>query len=304
MFIPNLKSAMQLLVLTVTVTGVWKASNPAAAASQKEEKRAREHELKRRLAATTTVQFVDVPLQQVVKDFQTLSGIHIILDRQALKRLGLNDQQPISLHAQNLSLKTVLRLTLAGVHGDLVAVINDGVLLVTDRQPEKAPVPAPKPLPNANRKPKVQLSIGLETKIYALKNGVKSCIVQSHLTTGEDKPASNTLGQQVPTEGKNGLLLFENDGLTLKIIVNIRKNGKVTLDVLFEKQQVMKKGTGQLIQGTFAHLIQTTNPGDWVTVEDRETSGKVRHVAEVRVTQIIAIEPKIRVLFSIEKKRR
>ena len=83
---------------------------------------------------TTTMEFIETPLSDVVDYLKDLHKIEIQLDSKALEDAGSGSDTPITKNLKGISLRSALRLMLGGL--DLTYVIKDEVLLITT--PEKA----------------------------------------------------------------------------------------------------------------------------------------------------------------------
>jgi hypothetical protein len=86
-------------------------------------------EIEKRLTTSMSVRFQNTPLAMVCRDLQYLTGINIVLDKEALKEASIGLDQPLSLTAENVSAKSVLNLLLKQVN--LTYQIKDNVLWIT-----------------------------------------------------------------------------------------------------------------------------------------------------------------------------
>jgi uncharacterized membrane protein YgcG len=78
--------------------------------------------------------FVDVPLEEVVNTLQEDYGIPVQIDGPALEAIGLDSTEPITANLHNISLRSALRLMLKNLQ--LTYIIQDEVLMITT--PEEA----------------------------------------------------------------------------------------------------------------------------------------------------------------------
>lgn len=83
---------------------------------------------------TTTVQFVDEPLSDVIEFWKDYHKIEIQIDTKALEDVNLGPDTPVSKQLDGISLRSALRLLLGDL--DLTYVIRDEVLMITT--PEEA----------------------------------------------------------------------------------------------------------------------------------------------------------------------
>lgn len=93
-----------------------------------------EERISKALDETTSMEFVETPLSDVVDYLKDLHKIEIQLDTRALEDAGAGSDTPITKNLKGISLRSALRLLLGGL--DLTYVIKDEVLLITT--PEKA----------------------------------------------------------------------------------------------------------------------------------------------------------------------
>ena len=81
------------------------------------------------LADTTTMEFIETPLEDVVAYLKDLHGIEIQIDARALDEVGLGTDAPVTQNLKGISLRSALRLLLREF--DLTFVIQDEVLLIS-----------------------------------------------------------------------------------------------------------------------------------------------------------------------------
>jgi hypothetical protein len=87
------------------------------------------HEALRSRLKSTGLDFVDVPLEEVVALLQNDYDIPVLLDTPALDEIGLGPEQPVTIKLQNISLQSALRLMLKRLQ--LTYIIQDEVLVIT-----------------------------------------------------------------------------------------------------------------------------------------------------------------------------
>ncbi|MDP1562186.1 MAG: STN domain-containing protein [Pirellulaceae bacterium] len=85
--------------------------------------------LRDKLASPVSVEYKDMPLEEVVRDLASQSGTDLRLDRPALRQLRVRDRQPVTLQIRQQPLKTVLDYLLPQI--GLGWRIRDGVLWIT-----------------------------------------------------------------------------------------------------------------------------------------------------------------------------
>ncbi len=81
------------------------------------------------LGESTSLQFLDQPLGDVVAFLEDRHKIEIQLDRAALDTAGVNTDTPVTIDVEGISLRSALNLMLKSI--DLTYCVRDGVLLVT-----------------------------------------------------------------------------------------------------------------------------------------------------------------------------
>jgi type II secretory pathway component GspD/PulD (secretin) len=90
---------------------------------------AKDKEIQSKLLKPVQVNFHNVPLRQAVDDLRSMTGMNIHLETQSLAAEAINAEQPVSLKADNVSLKSALKVLLDQAH--LTYVIQDEMLKVT-----------------------------------------------------------------------------------------------------------------------------------------------------------------------------
>jgi hypothetical protein len=92
-----------------------------------------EHALRGPLSANG-MDYVDVPLEEVVNLLQEEYGIPIKINVAALEGIGLDPSEPVTIQVHNVSLRSALRLMLHSLN--LTYIVQDEVLMITT--PEEA----------------------------------------------------------------------------------------------------------------------------------------------------------------------
>jgi hypothetical protein len=92
----------------------------------------KERDIERRLKQPISVNFKDTPLRDVVANLRDLTGINIVIDQAALDENDLNDQLPVTIRLDRVSVKSALKLILHTPH--LEYTIRDEVLLITNEE--------------------------------------------------------------------------------------------------------------------------------------------------------------------------
>lgn len=97
-----------------------------------------ERAIESRLSTPITLNFKDMPLKQVIADLQTLSGVNVVPDTDALQKSSVSLDQRLTLMVENISLKSALNLLLKQVQ--LTYVIKNEVLNITTESEAKGRV--------------------------------------------------------------------------------------------------------------------------------------------------------------------
>lgn len=84
------------------------------------------------MSDTTSVRFLETPLQEVVSEISKAHEIPIVIDNRALEEIGLSRSEPVSLALHNVSLRSTLRLLLRSL--DLAFITKDQVLQITSKE--------------------------------------------------------------------------------------------------------------------------------------------------------------------------
>ncbi len=94
----------------------------------------REREIYRKLDApiSSSMDFKDTPMQQVLDDLRVTTGVNIIVDDPALHEAGIVLTQPVTMRLEGVALKSALNLLLHQVH--LTYVVQDEVLNITTEE--------------------------------------------------------------------------------------------------------------------------------------------------------------------------
>ena len=80
------------------------------------------------LKSPADLDFLQVPLSEVVEDLKDVHGVEIALDRWALAEMGIPADVPITVHLKGISLKSALKHMLRPL--DLTIVVDDEIDLV------------------------------------------------------------------------------------------------------------------------------------------------------------------------------
>jgi len=88
-----------------------------------------ERKIRDQLAAKTTFEFIETPLQDVIDYLKDLHGIEIQLDRKALDGVGIGTDTPVTANLKGVSLENGLQKVLAKMK--LSYIVTDEVLLIT-----------------------------------------------------------------------------------------------------------------------------------------------------------------------------
>lgn len=113
------------------------AANPSFCQCVGEAESAAVEKIERALRAplhSTGLDFVEIPLREVVTSLQDDYGISIKLDHTGIEEIGLSRDEKVSANLHNVSLRSALRLMLKDLQ--LTYVIQDEVLMITT--PQKA----------------------------------------------------------------------------------------------------------------------------------------------------------------------
>ncbi|MCA9177615.1 MAG: hypothetical protein KDB14_24180 [Planctomycetales bacterium] len=94
--------------------------------------RAIEQDLRKRLLQVVSVEYVDLPLEDVVAELQKSVAAPILLDRRALEDAVINADKPITFTSEGLPLNLVLKSMLR--EHDLAHLVRDEVILITTRE--------------------------------------------------------------------------------------------------------------------------------------------------------------------------
>ena len=95
-------------------------------------KSAQERNIERKLTAPVSLSFANAPLRQVIEDIRGDQAINIFVDEPALAEKGISLESPVTMHLDNIALKSGLKLLLDLVH--LRYVITDDVLKITTEE--------------------------------------------------------------------------------------------------------------------------------------------------------------------------
>ncbi|MCH8150458.1 MAG: hypothetical protein IH987_21175 [Planctomycetes bacterium] len=95
-----------------------------------------EERIRRALGQTTMIDFIEVPLRDVVDYLADLHKIPIVIDARALDTVGMGTDTPITRRLQGISLRSALRILLRDL--ELTYVIRDEVLQITTQEEANA----------------------------------------------------------------------------------------------------------------------------------------------------------------------
>ena len=88
-----------------------------------------ERKIKKALDRTTTLEYIDTPLNDVINSLQEDLGINIRLDTTAIDEAGIQTDTPVTVNLTGITLRSGLRLMLGDL--ELTYIIKDEVLLIT-----------------------------------------------------------------------------------------------------------------------------------------------------------------------------
>ncbi|WP_372723598.1 hypothetical protein [Novipirellula sp.] len=88
-----------------------------------------EQQLRRKLSEKTSIHVDAVPLSEFLHLLSEKTNTPMVLDTRAIEEIGLSPQQPIHVSLQNVSLRTVLKISLRQL--DLTYMIKDEVIQIT-----------------------------------------------------------------------------------------------------------------------------------------------------------------------------
>ncbi len=98
------------------------------------------NESEQRINATlgdeTTHTFVELPLEDAIRQLSEAHGIPIVVDRRALEEIGLSADVPVTIDLKNVTLRSFLRLMLREL--DLTYMIKDEVMQITTDEAAEA----------------------------------------------------------------------------------------------------------------------------------------------------------------------
>jgi type II secretory pathway component GspD/PulD (secretin)/tetratricopeptide (TPR) repeat protein len=94
-----------------------------------------EKQIERSLNSPVTLNFKETPLDQVIQDLRGYQNINIFVDEKALKEEGVPMDKLVSMHLEQLKLKSALNLMLGQMN--LTYVVEDDVLKITTKEHAK-----------------------------------------------------------------------------------------------------------------------------------------------------------------------
>jgi hypothetical protein len=81
------------------------------------------------LSSSTELEFIEVPLEDLVEFLKDYHKIEVVIDKKALNDVGIESDHPVTCNLKGISLRSALRLILGQM--DLTYTIRDEVLLIT-----------------------------------------------------------------------------------------------------------------------------------------------------------------------------
>ena len=80
--------------------------------------------------------FAETPLKEVYSYLSDVLNVDILLDKTSLSELGVDGESPVTLQISKseVSVRTILELSLRQIHPSLVATPKDGLLLITSEE--------------------------------------------------------------------------------------------------------------------------------------------------------------------------
>ncbi len=91
----------------------------------------REIKVRKKLFDPVTLQFVEVPLSDVLDFLRDFTELQITVEKDVLNRMGFDESVPVSIHVQSATLRSSLRLLLDQIQ--LSYLIENGSLVITSR---------------------------------------------------------------------------------------------------------------------------------------------------------------------------
>ncbi|HEY7307799.1 MAG TPA: hypothetical protein VH643_00425 [Gemmataceae bacterium] len=92
-------------------------------------KTSEEKNIERKLTSPVSLNVINQPLRSVFDDLRATQGVNIYVDEPALAEKGINQDLPVTIKLEQISLKSALNLLLHSVH--LTYVVGDDVLKIT-----------------------------------------------------------------------------------------------------------------------------------------------------------------------------
>jgi len=129
-------SAAATAAVTVTVDVGTQSTSDDPVAQLSARLQEAELKIRRELVKSTTLDFVETPLAEVVMFLQDLHQIPVKLDATALENAGVADDTPITNTLREVSLHTALRQVLEPL--DLTYLVAGEVLMITTRDEAQA----------------------------------------------------------------------------------------------------------------------------------------------------------------------
>ncbi len=90
-----------------------------------------EEKINEKLKDPVTLEFVETPLSDVIDFLRDYTQVNIVLDKLALEEEGVTSDTPVTIHVEQIALKSALKLLLGGLN--LTYLIKDDVLQITSQ---------------------------------------------------------------------------------------------------------------------------------------------------------------------------
>lgn len=96
---------------------------------------ANDQQVEKTLNQMSRAEFIETPLEDVIEKFSEFHKIGIQIDQVALASVGVDCRTPVTLAADGIPFKTMLRLVLKPL--GLTWIVRDGILLITTHEAQK-----------------------------------------------------------------------------------------------------------------------------------------------------------------------
>jgi type II secretory pathway component GspD/PulD (secretin) len=202
----------------------------------------REREIEMKLSKPVSLNFTNTPLKEVVTYFQTVQGLNVTMDTDAMKAANISPDLPVTEKLTDIQLRSALNIVLKKSH--LTHIVEDDVLKITTEKGARGKlvtrtfpvadlvIPVQDALPSDSNNLTAILERQLQAK--ATINGVSPFAPPLGLNAGQGTKvgsASGLQGQKI--ESGNGI-------------------------------QITKSGSGQNLEATLIKLIKSTiKPDSW-----------------------------------------